>query len=162
MMSEPRRKAKPGGSRTEVFAFRMDPRMKYLSEIAARKQRRSLANFIEWAVERALDETKIGMGESVLSQSQRLWALEPPDRLVILSRNYPDLLTYEEQVIMRIIEEHFFEAEEGWRITFLKDNEVNFPLVRNCWNEINAMAAGELDARQALNSAMQKWCEIPY
>ena len=63
---------------------------------------------------------------------------------------------------MRIIEEHSFEAEEGWRITFLKDNEVNFPLVRNCWNEINAMAAGELDARQALNSAMQKWCEIPY
>ena len=43
-MTEKNRKAKVSGPRTEVFALRLDPKLKYLSEIAARKQRRSLAN----------------------------------------------------------------------------------------------------------------------
>ena len=58
-MAEKNRKAKAGGPRTEVFAMRLDPKLKYLAEIAARKQRRSLANFIEWSMEQALDAVKL-------------------------------------------------------------------------------------------------------
>lgn len=46
-MPETKRKPKTGATRTEVFAMRLDPKLKYLAEIAASKQRRSLANFVE-------------------------------------------------------------------------------------------------------------------
>ncbi len=53
-MTEEKRQPKAGAPRTEVFAMRFDPKLKYLAEIASRKQRRSLANFVEWAIEEAL------------------------------------------------------------------------------------------------------------
>ena len=70
-MAEKNRKAKAGGPRTEVFAMRLDPKLKYLAEIAARKQRRSLANFIEWALEQALAQVKLAEGEDINGQYDR-------------------------------------------------------------------------------------------
>ena len=110
-MAEKNRKAKAGGGRTEVFAMRLDPKLKYLAEIAARKQRRSLANFIEWSLEKALDSVKLVESEelngpfdlSVLDEANKLWDLEPSDRLIKLAENYPDLLNYEEQLIWKAI-----------------------------------------------------------
>ena len=58
-MTEKKRKPKAVGPRTEVFAMRLDPKLKYLAEIAARKQRRSLANFVEWAMEQALGRVQL-------------------------------------------------------------------------------------------------------
>jgi len=161
-MSESKRRSKPGVSRTEVFAFRMDPRMKYLSELAARKQRRSLANFIEWAVESALEKTMIGEGDSLLLQAKKLWDLDPLDRLLRLSEHYPDLLTYEEQMMIRIIETHFYWPEEGGRVEFIVNGEPNLDLVRRCFSEIKALANGEEDALRKLNEAIQDWIDIPF
>ncbi len=161
-MSEPRRKAKPGVNRTEVFGFRMDPRMKYLSELAARKQRRSLANFIEWAVETALENTVIGEGESLLMQAKKLWDVDPSDRLLRLAKHYPDLLTYEEQMIIRIIETHVYWAEEeSQKVTFEVKGKVNHALVRACWDEIKALANGEEGSRDRLNKSIQCWLDTP-
>ena len=161
-MSESKRRSKPGVSRTEVFAFRMDPRMKYLSELAARKQRRSLANFIEWAVETALEKTMIGEGDSLLLQAKKLWDLDPLDRLLRLSEHYPDLLTYEEQMMIRIIETHCYWPEEGGRVKFDDDGNLNISLVRTCFSEIKALANGEEDALRKLNEAIQDWIDIPF
>jgi hypothetical protein len=49
-MPETKRKPKTGATRTEVFAMRLDPKLKYLAEIGASKQRRSLANFVELSI----------------------------------------------------------------------------------------------------------------
>ena len=51
----PRRK-RDGGTpkRSEVVTVRLDPKLKYLAELAARKHRRPLSSFIEWAVEQSL------------------------------------------------------------------------------------------------------------
>ena len=41
-----------GGSklnRTETVTIRLDPKLRYLTELAARKQRRTVSSFIEWA-----------------------------------------------------------------------------------------------------------------
>ncbi len=93
-----------GGPRTEVFAVRLDPKVKYLAEIAARKHRRSLANFIEWAIEQALRRVLLveldlnGRREvSVWDEANTLWDVDPSIRLLRLAENYPDLLTYDEQ-----------------------------------------------------------------
>lgn len=112
-MTEVKRRRKKDGPRTEVFAMRLDPKLKYLAEIAARKQRRSLANFIEWAVEQALSKVMLvetgdfngQYDQSVLDEAGKLWDLDPSDRFIKLAEIYPDLLTYEEQLIWKAIHE---------------------------------------------------------
>lgn len=112
-MATARRKKKGDTVRSEVYALRLDPKLRYLAEIAARKQRRSLANFVEWAIEEALkrvyiEEQGVMEGEkdvSVWDDNANLWDLEPSDRLLYLAEQYPELLTYEEQRIAKAIEE---------------------------------------------------------
>ena len=51
-----------GGSklaRSETVTVRLDPKLRYLAELAARKQRRSLSSYIEWAVEDSLSRVPL-------------------------------------------------------------------------------------------------------
>ncbi len=155
-MAETKRKSKTGAPRTEVFAMRLDPKLKYLAEIAARRQRRSLANFIEWTIEQAFEKVYLiepGDGEigvsrkTVTDASAELWALDESDRFLQLAKNYPELLTYDEQLIWRVICEYsLFEKEWGEHIQFRKqlDAQPHFDntLTRKCWKEIKAYALG--------------------
>tara|TARA_R110002073_G_scaffold233374_2_gene394595 strand:+ start:649 stop:1149 length:501 start_codon:yes stop_codon:yes gene_type:complete len=148
-MTEKKRKSKSGALRTEVFAMRLDPKLKYLAEIAARKQRRSLANFIEWTIENALEAVLLNnSGISVSSESTRLWALSEADRLIKLATYYPDLMTYDEQLIWRVIQEHiFYEKDLKVQCKFIyqdgtEEGAIDNNLVRDCWPEIKAYALG--------------------
>jgi len=177
-MTEKKRKPKAAGPRTEVFAMRLDPKLKYLAEIAARKQRRSLANFIEWALDEALKNVKlVESGEfngqydlSVHQEANKLWDLEPSDRLIKLAENYPDLLTYEEQLIWKAIFE--ITAHETFKDDTGKTqmNSYDFvdgdgsnrradpSVVRECWPTLVAYAAGNAtvdDVRAVLKNTFQ-------
>src|SRR5262245_48553034 len=100
---EKRAKGRPrgGGSklnRTATVTLRLDPRLRYLTELAARKQRRTVSSFVEWSIEQALvhvilDENK---NVTVPAASVELWDPEEADRFVKLALSYPQLLTYEE------------------------------------------------------------------
>ena len=46
--------------RTKTIGFRLEPKLRFAAELAARKQRRSLSNFIEWAVEEAVKNVTLG------------------------------------------------------------------------------------------------------
>jgi hypothetical protein len=174
-MAEKNRKAKAGGPRTEVFAMRLDPKLKYLAEIASRKQRRSLANFIEWSMEQALGTVKLAESEefngqynrSVLDEANKLWDLEPSDRLIRLAENYPDLLNYEEQLIWKAI--FYVTAIE----TFVDDKgetqKIPYELVhvtggnqradpssvKACWPELVGYADGSVSIEE-LETALKK------
>jgi predicted HicB family RNase H-like nuclease len=41
--------------RSEVVTVRVDPKLKYLAELAARKQRRSLSRYVEWVIRQSLN-----------------------------------------------------------------------------------------------------------
>src|SRR5215472_12069759 len=90
--------------KSEIVSVRFDPKLKYLAELAARKQRRPLSSFIEWAVEQSLAEVSLEErnGETVTvataEQIHGLWDLDESDRIVRLALIYPDLLTHEEQI----------------------------------------------------------------
>jgi hypothetical protein len=48
---------KGGGSklfRTELVSVRIDPKLRFAVELAARKQRRTASSFVEWAIEEAI------------------------------------------------------------------------------------------------------------
>ena len=101
------------GKKSEVVTVRLDPKLKYLAELAARKHRRPLSSYIEWAVEQSLsrvwlEEPFNGEGTSVADaeRTQHLWDLDEPDRVVRLALNYPDLLTHEEQLVWKLVREN--------------------------------------------------------
>jgi len=82
------------------YAIKFDPMIKYLAEIAARKQHRSLANFIEFTLVQALEQVKLGPG-TVMSESQNLWDIDEHDRLLKLAKHYPELVTFEERELLQ-------------------------------------------------------------
>lgn len=87
--------------KTEVFALRLDPKLKYLAEIAARSQRRSLANFVVCAIAQSLRDVPMANepgAPSIADIGSKLWDIDPATRLEYLAENYPDLLTYDERL----------------------------------------------------------------
>ncbi|MDP1536742.1 MAG: hypothetical protein Q8L95_06120 [Burkholderiales bacterium] len=168
-MTEKKRKPKATGPRTEVFAMRLDPKLKYLAEIGARKQRRSLANFVEWAIEQGLNRVQLvesglnGEGPTVADASAQLWALDEPDRLIKLATHYPDLLSYEEQLIWRVICDHSVYNKDQKRFSRFKEaNGFNF--VQQCWAEIKAYAMNpeKPETKQQLDAALLSHDDFPF
>ena len=147
-----------GGSklqRTETVTLRLDPRLRYLTELAARKQRRTVSSFIEWAVEQALPLVMLkgdsSSGHSdLLHASVILWDPIAADRLAKLGLYSPDLLTYGEQVLWKLIQ----ECEPLWLVAFNQrktlppqeqDKVLLYPALRLHWEALQKVAAGEAD-----------------
>lgn len=148
------KKRKSNALRTEVFAMRLDPKLKYLAEIAARKQRRSLANFIEWAIEVGLDRVELSpnsqYSNTVWDQSSELWDIDEAERFAKLAFIAPDLLTYDEQILWKII----CETGHVWRGNHNKDgdwqwnvstNNLILDRLRKHWEDFKKVASGEAD-----------------
>ena len=76
-------------SRSETVTVRLSPRTRYLAELAARRQRRSLSSLVEWAVNGMVDET--------LGDLADLWDVDPEVRFLKLAQRHPELLTFEEE-----------------------------------------------------------------
>jgi hypothetical protein len=159
-MIEKKRKPRLEAPRTEVFAMRLDPKMKYLAEIASRKQRRSIANFIECAMEQALSNVRLvepelgNKSETVAEAAWKLWALDDAGRLLKLATHFPDLLSYDEQVIWKMICDYsVHDYETNKQIRFKESQIANEDLVRSCWQEIQAYIANT-GTKDELNAAI--------
>jgi hypothetical protein len=101
-----------GGRKSEVITIRLDPRLKYLAELAARRQRRPLSSYVEWAIEQSLEIVQpayqsVGpdAGKSFAQVASSLWDVNIADRFANLALSYPDLLTHEEQILWKQIKE---------------------------------------------------------
>ena len=46
-------------ARTETVTVRLDPKLRYLAELAARVHRRTLSSYIEWAIKESLDKDEL-------------------------------------------------------------------------------------------------------
>lgn len=107
MAEAKRRGSKP--VRTETVTVRLDPRLRYLAEIAARKQHRTLSSFIEWAVEESLGKVCLVRGTaqtgdiSVLDAAPQLWSVDDVERILRLGLLYPDLQDHDEQRVMNLL-----------------------------------------------------------
>src|ERR1700682_2861460 len=100
-------RSRSGGklTRSEAIGVRLDPKLKYLAEIAARHQRRTLSSFIEWAIEESLHHCRLS-GTSmanIADEASQLWDVDESDRFVRLAFNHPELLNYEEQRLWKLI-----------------------------------------------------------
>lgn len=153
-------------NRSETVTVRLDPKLNYLSELAARAQRRTKSSFIEWAVQEALRQVPIpdvydfgSNGVYIAEWAQDLWQVDEPDRVMMLALKAPALLTYEEQHYWRIVREcgafwlgSYSGPGESWAWK-LKLDSLQLELVRNHWPTIKALAEGEPVANQ-----LPTWC----
>ncbi len=136
--------AKKGGggklTRSETVTVRLDPKLKYLAELAARKQRRTLSSYIEWVIEESLKDIYIkqeGVDACLGEWANELWDVDEADRFCLLALNFPDLMTHEEQVMWKIVQEEKNFKDIGGHIV------VSF--VRSGWEPLKKYAAGEIN-----------------
>jgi hypothetical protein len=150
----PRKAQRRGGggklSRSETVTVRLDPKLRYLAELAARKQRRTLSSFIEWAIEENLKNIHLDddCNKSIASQSAELWDVDESDRFVKLAIRYPEMLTHDEQVLWKIIREngflwkgHYDKQTKKWTWKVHQDNFI-FERLREHWGAFRSAAYG--------------------
>ncbi len=164
----PESKRKAGGgklARSETVTVRLDPRLRYLAELAALKQRRTVSSFIEWAIEDSLGRVYLQeggygneQGTTVADVSAKLWDVDDADRFVKLALNYPDLLTHEEQKRWKLIRENGYlwrgnYNRNGGKWTWqVAEGYLRFDQLREHWDDFCAVARGE-----ALRDTLPKW-----
>ena len=151
------RKSRGDSSRkSEVVTVRLDPRLKYLAELAARRQRRPLSSYIEWAIAGSLDRVEAGIDprqtESITfaDEADALWDVDERDRFVKLALRYPDLLDLEEQRRWKLIREcgllwrgHYGRPNNEWQWT-ISEEALIWDRLRKHWDTFSAVARGEL------------------
>lgn len=142
-------KRKGGGAqlnRSETVTVRLDPKLRYLAELASRKQRRTLSSFIEWAIEDSLGRVYLGEGgynndpnPTIADESTNLWDVDDPDRFAKLALGYPDLLTHEEQKRWKLIRENG-SLWKGHKVDY---QALCLDRLRKHWDNFCAVARGE-------------------
>jgi hypothetical protein len=158
------RAARSGGAklgRSETVTVRLDPKLNYLCELAARAQRRTKSSFIEWAIADSLKSVSLPevtqLGESfgdvvdvsLQEKASELWHVDEADRLVALALIAPALLTHEEQLIWRTIRENGYvwkgryDAHDEWTWTVAEDSIIR-DRIRDKWEIFKGVALGEL------------------
>ena len=142
-------------TRSETVTVRLDPKLRYLAELAALKHRRTLSSFIEWAIEDTLHRVKLreadgyddDSGRTVADDAELLWDVDDADRFARLALRYPELLTHEEQKRWKLIREngllwrgrHNSNGDWEWTIS---DKSLLLPRLREYWNRFCDVARG--------------------
>src|SRR5262249_42089045 len=88
--------------RSETVTVRLDPRLRYLAEIAARRQRRTLSSFIEWVIAEQVGLVKLN-DSTIAEEAGGLWDVDEAERFVRLAFHHPDLLVHSEQILWSYI-----------------------------------------------------------
>jgi len=141
--------------RTETVSIRLDPRLNYLCELAARSQRRTKSSFIEATLAEHIQTQVINKWRSsdfdepitFGENADVLWHVRESQRLVSLGIVAPELLTFEEQHIWALIEEngHFWHGQwrgGDWSFNISLDT-IYRERVDSCWEDLVAVAMGE-------------------
>lgn len=147
-------------NRSETVTVRLDPKLNYLCELAARAQRRTKSSFIEWAVAEAMGKVLLPEVReyvdsddyrevSISERAGKLWHVDEPDRVVALALEAPALLNHEEQVIWKLLRENGFI----WKGKYLSKGEWSWSTneeslirdrLRNHWSTFQQVAREEL------------------
>jgi len=152
-MAKQRKSVEGVGEQLEIVSIRFDPKLRYLAELAARKHRRSLSNYIEWAIEQALKRVYLRenpeaphLNISIASKANDLWDVHDADRFVKLARLYPELLTHWEQILWKLIRtnDSFWRKYDGTDEPQI-EKIFDFELLRKHWDRFKAVARGEAD-----------------
>lgn len=148
MTESERRKGGGKLSRSETVTVRLDPKLRYLAELAARRQRRTLSSYIEWAIEDSLKHFSLDLnGNTTLAdEAGVLWDVDEADRFARLALHHPDLLTHEEQVLWKLVRENgwlwrgsYAGVDREWTWT-AREESLLFDRLRERWSTFVSVA----------------------
>lgn len=149
----PRRRRRRGGrraregklARSEVATLRLDPKLRYFIELAARKQRRTISSYLEWAAEQSLDLIRLtdsaGSSSSLAYEVEQLWDVDKVERFVKLASNHPDLLNHREQMLWKLIRQNQYVWPRHGGEQPLAN--LNIGKLRAHWDQFVAVASGK-------------------
>ncbi|GGH39909.1 hypothetical protein [Cribrihabitans marinus] len=144
--------------RTETVSIRLDPRLNYLCELAARSQRRTKSSFIEATLAEQIQTQAINkwrdtgqdQPDTFGEKADVLWHVRESQRLVSLGIIAPELMTFEEQHIWALIEENGFFWRGQWRGDVWRYQVSLDDIIRDrvdkYWEDLLAVATGEKDS----------------
>ena len=168
-MAEHKRKSPAGGAklqRTETVTIRLDPKMRYLAELASRLQRRTVSSYIEWAVDRSFSDVSFpGRDGTLADMAHTLWDVDEPDRFVHLAIDYPDLLNHEEQRRWKLIRENGYlwdgaftskDGKEQWTWDSSSSSSLLIERLRKHWDVFVSAARDEVGTE-----SLPKWHRYP-
>lgn len=156
---------KGGRTRSSVVTVRFDPQTKYAAELAARKQRRTLSSYIESAIEENVKHITGFNGEfvqggyvtknlSIAEIAWLTWDVDEPDRIINLALYVPELLSFEEQQVWKVVSEcdYFWNGgisiREKINLYENKKTIVNYDNIREKWNDILGVIEGKLNVKE--------------
>lgn len=139
-------------NRSEIVSLRLDPRLRYLTDLAARTQRRTTSGFIEWAIGESLKKIELSYDSdtdvhfTLDSESEWLWDVDEADRFIKLAGSYPNLLTHVEQILYKLIIENgfLFEYKGGALQTVEKQK------LRKYWNDLKSVVNEDMSLSDLL------------
>lgn len=145
---------KGGGSklsRSQTVTVRLDPKLRYLAELAARKQRRTLSSFIEWAIDNSLknvllvDHQGANKERPLKDLGENLWDVDEAYRLVQLALTCPELLDFDEQHQWKVIcENPIFRRKDGK----IEKQAIKPNRIKKQWDLIKKRASGQLSDKE--------------
>ena len=139
---------KGGGklNRTHMVTIRLDPRLRYLTDLAARSQHRTTSGFIEWAINNALSDVSIYSESdnepSLADIGNYLWDVDESDRFLKLAIGFPALLTHDEQVMWKLATRYIIGNQGSYEKLSSDAKEI----IYENWELLKAAASGEAEA----------------
>ena len=142
-------------SRSETVTVRLDPKLRFAAELAARKHRRTLSSFIEWAVEESVQNVCLdGLEATAYGAIDLVWDVDESDKFVKMALYYPNLLTHEEEVLWKLIRENGYLWEGYYRTNKLRGvgewtwkidlGSFIFEHLRENWESFGLVAKGRI------------------
>jgi len=147
-------------SRSETVTVRLDPRLRYMAEIAAKCERRTLSSYIESAVESSLERVYLDRDHdvTVASSAKLLWFISEPARLARLNKMYPHLLDINEQRLIRAAREASKAIGGNLRVAGLDEHEqaeYEADRIRPYWDFLKSAAEDDLPMEEILNAVLE-------
>lgn len=124
--------ARPRSSKGDLNAtlsIKLDLKARYGLDLLARKQRMTLSSFIENLIEARVNDRENGLYKEIENKNEyllnKLWSVNPAQRLVNLWRFWPELIRYEEEKMLHVIVQ-----ETGFHIRRKPKKKSDIPIVQ--------------------------------
>ncbi|MFT6553000.1 hypothetical protein [Alloalcanivorax venustensis] len=138
-------KNRQGSSATSTIniSMRIDPKTKYLIDLLARDQKRTLTGVVEWAIEVAAARERFHNtdnnydGPSFLDMLDALWSTDEAIRLVALAIHKPSLLDYHELRIWETLKASpsFWNIKNPHTTSNLQMDHLNLGMLQCNWDD---------------------------
>jgi hypothetical protein len=158
--------------RSDSVTVRLEPRLRYCADLAARIQRRTLSSFIEEAISNGLAMIMLKDRDPAnihsLKDANELWDVFEPDRFVKLALHQPGLLTHHEQIVWKLIQEcdvlwiPEWDSRGNERVDAFDEQHFKWKLLRPSWETFNKVARGELSPTKLPSKAPTSDEDIPF